>query len=174
MTTGDDYVILSDRDIIGELNKGSLRIIPLDDEKIQPCSVDMELASELKTIDGKSIDISHDSYHLKPKEFVLGSTNEYVEIPDYLCGQVDGRSSIARLGISIHQTGGYIDAGFRGNITLEIFNASDKAFELFMGQPICQLIIHVLHSPCIRPYGSDGLNSKYQDSTGTVRSKYVG
>lgn len=174
MKTGDDYVILSDGDIARELNKGSLRIIPTEENKIQPCSIDMELASELKTLDGKTIDISQDSYHLKPNEFILGSTYEYVEIPNYLCGQVDGKSSLARLGISIHQTGGYIDAGFRGNITLEIYNASDKTFELFNGMSICQMILHVLSSECIRPYGSDGLGSKYQDSTGTVRSKYVG
>ena len=165
-------MILSDRDIVRELNEGSLRIIPLTEDIIQPCSVDLELASELKTLNGKSIDISQDSYHLKAGEFILGSTNEYVEIPSYLCGQVDGRSSIARMGISIHQTGGYIDAGFRGNITLEIYNASDKAFELYLGQPICQLIIHALSSECLRPYGSVKLNSKYQDSEGTVVSKY--
>lgn len=169
---GRGRLILSDRDIVRELNEGSLRIIPIKEDAIQPCSVDLELASELKTLDGKTIDISQDSYHLKPKEFVLGSTNEYVEIPNNLCGQVDGRSSIARLGISIHQTGGYIDAGFRGNITLEIFNASEKPFELMLGQPICQLIIHVLSSECLRPYGSSGLGSKYQDSEGTIRSRY--
>ena len=163
-------MILSDRDIARELQLGSLRIIPLETE-IQPCSVDLQLAQELKTLDGKSIDISQDSYHLKPKEFLLGSTYEYVEIPNHLCGQVDGRSSIARMGVSIHQTGGYIDAGFNGNITLEIFNASDKEFELYMGQSICQLILHALSSECARPYGSDGLNSKYQGSEGTVRSR---
>ena len=163
-------MILSDKDIARELQMGSLRIIPLETE-IQPCSVDLQLAQELKTLDGKSIDISQDSYHLKPKEFLLGSTYEYVEIPNHLCGQVDGRSSIARMGVSIHQTGGYIDAGFNGNITLEIFNASDKEFELYMGQSICQLILHALSSECARPYGSDGLGSKYQGSEGTVRSR---
>lgn len=174
MSIGGDSLILSDKDIVGELNKGSLRVIPTYESKIQPCSIDMELASELKTLDGKTIDISQDSYHLKPNEFILGSTYEYVEIPRYLCGQIDGKSSLARLGVSIHQTGGYIDAGFRGNITLEIYNASDKTFELFHGMSICQMILHVLSSECVRPYGSDGLGSKYQDSTGTVRSKYDG
>ena len=145
MNTGDDFLILSDRDIVRELDNGFLKIIPFPEEcKIQPCSIDMELASELKTINGKSIDISHDLYHLKPNEFILGSTNEYVEIPDSLCGQVDGKSSLARMGISIHQTGGYVDAGYRGNITLEIYNASDKPFELSLGMSICQLVLHRL------------------------------
>ena len=167
-------MILSDRDIVNETQRGSLRIIPLEEEDIQPCSVDLHLAKELVTIHGKRIDISQDSYKLKPNEFLLGSTEEYVEIPNHLCGQVDGRSSIARLGVSIHQTGGYIDAGFNGNITLELFNASDKDFELNWGDSICQIIFHVLSSECLRPYGSEGLGSKYQCSEGTVRSKYVG
>jgi dCTP deaminase len=165
-------MILSDRDIAGELNKGSLKIIPCEEKDIQPCSVDLHLGKELLTLGGKKIDLSKGSYKLKPQEFILGSTEEYVEIPTHLCGQVDGRSSIARLGVSIHQTGGYIDAGFNGNITLELFNASDREFELCWGDSICQLIIHMLYSRCVRPYGSTGLNSKYQGSEGTVRSKY--
>ena len=165
-------MILSDGDIARELQKGSLRVIPCNDEDIQPCSIDLHLGKELMTVSGKRIDIREDSYHLKPHEFVLGATEEYVEIPNYLCGQVDGRSSIARLGVSVHQTGGYIDAGYRGNITLEIYNASDKPFELFLGDSICQIIFHVLSSECKRPYGT--LGSKYQDSEGVVRSKYVG
>lgn len=167
-------MILSDRDIVKELDKGSLRIIPILSKDIQPCSIDLHLGRELMTVGGNKIDISQDSYHLKPNEFVLGSTDEYVEIPNYLCGQIDGRSSIARLGISIHQTGGYIDAGFRGNITLEIFNCSDKPFELFWRGDICQMVIHPLSSECVRPYGTEGIGSKYQDSEGVVRSKYDG
>ena len=165
-------MILSDKDIILELNKGNLKIIPIIEGNVQPCSVDLTLGKELITIAGKRIDIAKNSYKLKPGEFILASTEEYVEIPNYLCGQVDGRSSVARLGISIHQTGGYIDAGYNGNITLELFNCSDKDFELEWGDSICQLVIHVLSSECLRPYGSDGLSSKYQGSEGTVRSKY--
>ena len=167
-------MILSDRDISNELEKKFLRIIPLDYKDIQPCSIDLHLGRELMKIDGKKIDISQDSYHLKPHEFILGCTDEYVEIPNHLCGQVDGRSSIARLGVSIHQTGGYIDSGFRGNITLDIYNCSDKPFELFWRQGICQIIIHALSSVCVRPYGSSEIGSKYQDSEGVVRSKYDG
>lgn len=174
-------MILSDRDIVRELQRGSLQIIPHNEEDIQPCSVDLHLGSELKTLDGKVISLLGNDldgkvcdipYKLKPKEFILASTSEYVEIPTYLCGQVDGRSSIARLGVSIHQTGGYIDSGFCGNITLEIFNASDRDFELVHGDSICQIIIHALTSDCIRPYGSEELNSKYQCSDGVVLSKY--
>lgn len=174
-------MILSDRDIIRELLNGSLKIIPHAEEDIQPCSVDLHLGSELKTLDGKTIsllgtdldgEVCDTPYKLKPKEFILASTSEYVEIPTYLCGQVDGRSSIARLGVSIHQTGGYIDSGFCGNITLEIYNASDRDFKLYYNDSICQIIFHALTSDCIRPYGSQDLNSKYQCSEGVILSRY--
>jgi len=166
-------MILSDRDIVREMRMNNLRIIPCDIENsVQPCSIDLHLGRELMTIHGKRIDIFQDSYHLKPHEFILGGTDEYVEIPNHLCGQVDGRSSIARLGVSVHQTGGYIDSGYCGNITLEIYNASDKEFELSAGDSICQMIVHLLSSECLRPYGTHGLNSKYQDSEGVIKSKY--
>ena len=166
-------MILSDIDIAKELKKrdASLRIIPCEDSQIQPCSVDLHLSHELKTLHDKTIDLRNGSYKLKPMEFILGSTVEYVEIPSYLCGQLEGRSSVARKGLMCHITAGFIDAGYRGNITLELFNASDKEFELVDGASICQLVLHSLTSKCLRKYGSSELGSKYQDSEGTVRSK---
>lgn len=165
-------MILSDGDIASLITNGKIKIIPFPKENnIQPCSVDLHLGGELKTIRGKTIDILHDTYKLKPQEFILGSTDEYIEVPNDLCCQVEGKSSVARLGLMVHITAGYIDAGYNGNITLELFNASDKEFELESGLSICQLIFHTLSSECIRPYGSDGLNSHYQGSDGTVLSR---
>lgn len=165
-------MILSDRDIANEL-LNNLKIIPVPkDNNIQSCSVDLHLGDELKTINGKSIDILHDTYKLKPNEFLLGSTLEYVEIPPHLCAMVDGRSSIGRLGILVHVSAGFVDAGYCGNITLEIKNLSDKEFELESGMSICQLLLIVLSSEPLRLYGSDELGSKYQHSVGTVASKY--
>lgn len=166
-------MILCDQDIFTELLEGRLRIIPCTEDDIQPCSVDLHLGKELMTLHGKKIDLAKGSYKLKPMEFILGSTEEYVEIPKHLCGQVDGRSSIARLGVSVHQTGGYIDAGYCGNITLELFNCSDREFELILGDSICQMVVHRLSSECTRPYGDRELSSKYQGSEGTVGSRYV-
>lgn len=174
-------MILSDWDIVQELFGGNLKIIPSNEDDIQPCSVDLHLGEELKTIDGKTISLVQNDlegsfvrkpYNLQPNEFILGSTEEYVELPNYLCGQVEGRSSIGRLGVMVHITAGFIDSGFKGNITLEIYNASDKPFPLIYGESICQLVIHALSSECIRPYGSEGLNNRYQDSVGVVNSKY--
>lgn len=166
-------MILSDKSIKELVIEYGLGIInPLNVEDIQPNSVDMHLDDKLQTVDGKIIDISQDNYHLKPNEFILGSTLEKVNIPLDLCGHVDGKSSIGRLGVFIHVSSGFIDSGFRGNITLEIYNASDKEFELSDGMSICQLVLETLTTPVDKAYGSDGLNSHYQDSDGVVRSKY--
>lgn len=165
------FGVLSDRDIKQRLNTSSL-IYPVKDEYLQPCSVDVHLSNILINLDKQEFNITDEDYVLQPGEFILGSTFEKVNIPDDLVAQLDGKSSIARLGIDVHKTAGWIDAGFRGNITLEIKNDSDKPFHLQHMMAIGQVIFFTLTSPCERPYGTDGLNSKYQDSTGTIYSRH--
>lgn len=163
--------ILSDRDIVDAIKRGVFLVNPFTIENLQPASVDLHLNNDLKKINGEIIDIEDESYFLKPHEFILASTLERVKIPIDLVGHVDGRSSIGRLGVMVHITAGYIDSGFEGNITLELFNASEQEFELRYGDSICQIIFEQLTSPCARPYGSAGLGSKYQGSNGTVESR---
>ena len=163
-------MILSDRDIL----KNNRMIEPFQLKNLQPASVDLRLSRELKTLNNKIIDLNKENYSLKPNEFILGSTIELVKIPSNIVGIVDGKSSLARLGLSIHQTAGYIDSGFIGNITLELKNESDRNIILEKGMLICQIRFQKLSSPCIRPYGSIDLNSHYQNSKGTVLSKYNG
>ena len=67
---------------------------------------------------------------------------------------------------------GFCDAGFTGNVTLEIFNASDKEFELYHGMKICQILFQTLTNPVQKPYGTRG--NHYQGSDGTVLSKWSG
>ena len=171
-------MILSDADIVDRLKgkygrRQRLIIEPCNYlHDVQPASVDLHLGNELKRLDGTSIDISEEPYILKANEFILGATLEYVGIPHDLVGIVDGRSSIARLGVDVHKTAGYIDPAFKGNITLEIQNNTDKDFKLVGGMDFCQLVLVQLSSPCKRPYGSENLSSKYQDSEGVVLSKY--
>lgn len=162
-------MILSDQTIIERLTNGDLIIEPVNINKIQPCSIDLHLAASLKNIHGYeySLDLN-DSYILNPQEFILGSTIEHVEIPHDLVGIVDGKSSIGRLGILIHITAGYIDSGFKGNITLEIYNVSNKPFQLKKDMSICQLILETLTTPVNRPYGHPELNNHYQNSKGTI------
>lgn len=159
-------MILSDRSIKDLILNHKLGIInPFNILDLQPNSYDMHLDDTLKTLHGKTIDLSEQSYKLKPNEFLLGSTLEKVNIPLDIVGHVDGKSSIGRLGVFIHVSSGFIDSGFRGNITLEIYNASDMEFELEYGMPICQLILETLTTPVENPY--DG---HYQDSEGVVDS----
>ena len=164
--------MLSDRNIL-ELQGEMELIYPFYYNQLQPCSYDLRLGCDLKTIRGKTIDLNDGDYTLKPNEFILGSTFEYVSIPNTISAFVDGKSSLGRLGIAVHITAGFIDAGFEGNVTLEIKNNSDKQFRLSEGMLIGQLIFFELKSECMRPYGSDGLNSHYQNSKGTILSKYM-
>ena len=103
----------------------------------------------------------------------MGSTFEYVSIPNTISAFVDGKSSLGRLGIAVHITAGFIDSGFNGNITLEIKNNSDKQFKLSKNMLIGQIIFFELKDECMRPYGDTRLNNHYQNSNGTILSKYM-
>lgn len=166
-------MILSDRDIDHIIKSGKAFLVnPYNEENLQPNSVDLTLGEELKKINGKSIDLRQSSYKIKPNEFLLGSTFEKIHIPYDLCGHIDGKSSIGRLGVFVHISSGFVDSGFTGNVTLEIFNCSDKEFELYHGMPICQIVFETLTSPVQKPYGTR--NNHYQGSEGTVESKWSG
>ena len=163
--------MLSDRNIL-ELQGETDLIYPFHYNQLQPCSYDLRLACDLKTIRGKTINLNDGDYTLKPNEFILGSTFEHVSIPNTISAFVDGKSSLGRLGIAVHITAGFIDSGFTGNITLEIKNNSDKQFKLSKNMLIGQIIFFELKSECMRQYGDKRLNNHYQNSEGTILSKY--
>ena len=182
-------MILSDRDIRRRLEKGDLKVEPLDDPElqIQPASIDMRLGNEFLEFERSNIPCIHpeseeetdeytrrrvvengDDYVLHPGDFVLGTTYETVEIPDDLVAHVLGRSSLGRLGISVHQTAGYIDPGFKGQITLELSNHGPAPVSLSPGQRICQIVFEELSSPALEPYGHE--KSQYQNQSGATES----
>ena len=109
---------------------------------------------------------------LHPGEFVLGSTLERIGVPDDLVGRIDGKSSLGRLGLIIHSTAGFIDAGFDGHITLELTNIATLPITLYPGMKIGQVSFMRLDEPVERPYGHPELGSKYQDQKGPVASEY--
>lgn len=163
--------VLSDKDILErweELFPYTDNLLACLQNRVQPASVDLQLDNVLKTIDGETFTLDEKSmYVLQPGEFILGSTIEYVTIPQYIVARVEGRSSVGRLGVMVHVTAGYIDPGFKGNITLELFNCSDKPFQLSYGDCLCQIVFETLSSPCKQPY--DG---KYYGDKGVVCSRW--
>lgn len=168
-------------------------IEPFDANNLQPASVDLTLAEEFLHYPyeqplGISEAIRLDQVKenppkmmavkgcvlIPPQGFVLGRTEERVNIPDYMVASVEGKSSLARLGLFVHITAGFVDPGFRGTITLEFFNGSPRYIELVSGIRICQIAFERLIHAARRPYGSPGLGSKYQDQENTTPSKYQG
>lgn len=177
-------MILMDKDIVLRLKEEDpLRRIIIDPlpEIIQPASVDLSLASKLKMLDDglnvlsvdrnpryRDIEIDDDGYRLMPGCFVLGSTQERIEVPHDVVARVEGKSSLGRLGLMVHVTAGFIDPGFRGNITLELKNLNTSPILLTVGMLISQLCFQSGIGFADKVYGSPGLGSKYQDSEGTV------
>lgn len=183
-------MILSDNDIRTKLYCGDIKIIPFNFDQIQPSSVDLTLGDEFIILHPNQGDKNHDGFldskletkytkinlcngcfTLPPKQFVLGTTVEKVEIPDNIVGRVEGRSSIGRLGVIVHATAGYVDPGFKGNITLEFYNFNEFPVLLYKDQRVCQIVFEEMASPAKVPYGAPGLKSKYQDQKGVTVSK---
>lgn len=173
--------ILSDETIKKYLDENIIVINPLDDERqIQPSSIDMRLGDEFKVfkvirqpyIDPKdsnevgeymeSIVVDEgDAFIIHPNEFALATTYEYVKVPRDLVARVEGRSSMGRLGVTMHVTAGYIDPGFEGRITLEISNIGAMPVALYPGQRVCQIVFETMTTPSKIPYGHPNRNSKY-------------
>ena len=96
---------------------------------------------------------------LHPGEFVLGSTLERVAVPDDLVARIEGKSSLGRLGLLIHSTAGFIDAGFDGHVTLELANVASLPITIYPGMKIGQISFMQMTTPADQPVrqGRDGL-----------------
>ena len=184
-------MILSDTDILARLHEGELVIDPLDDvdQQVQPASVDLRLGSEFLEFQRTNIPCIHptredevgdyiaetvvddgEEFILHPGDFVLGTTRERVEIPHDLVANVEGRSSLGRLAVVVHATAGFVDPGYRGQVTLELSNLGTAPVALTPGMRVSQLVFTELSSPAERPYGSER-GSKYQDQRGPQASR---
>ncbi len=170
-------MIVSDRSLRELLARGEIRVEPLEPRQIQPASIDLRLGSHFLKVDENSTDVlSLDSaavYQdirkqeivIPPNTFLLATTLETIRLPDYLTAFVEGRSSIGRIGLFI-QNAGWVDPGFEGTITLELFNANRLPIRLQSGRRICQIVFARLDAPCSAPYAG-----KYQGQRGTVGSR---
>ena len=156
-------MILSDVEIMQEIDSHKLKIEPITLEQIQPASVDFrlgntfstpkDLPSGILTLDHKIEyqTVKTDTYLLLPGQFVLATTEEWIELPAGLTAFVEGRSSLGRLGLFI-QNAGWVDPGFKGRITLELFNANRFAIELKAGRRIGQFVFAKMGTNAFTPY----------------------
>lgn len=161
-------MILSDNTIYKMIQNSELKITPLENEQIQPASVDIRLGNTFGVVEDNpsgiiTMDseikykiIESDTYILLPNQFVLATTMEYFELPDDLTAFVEGRSSLGRMGLFI-QNAGWVDPGFKGEITLELYNANRCAIELKAGRRVGQLVFAKMDAAALNPY-----NGKYQ------------
>jgi dCTP deaminase len=117
-------------------------------------------------------EVENHSYVLEPQDFILGATVEFFKIPSNVRASIEGKSSLARLGIAPHVAAGYIDPGFNGRITLEIFNTGKFDVVLHAGMKIAQVAFAWVDENVARPYGHPELGSHYQDQQGVEGSKY--
>ena len=182
-------MILSDRDIKAAIRDGRIGIDPFKDEDIQPSSVDVHVDRYFRVFANHKyplIDVKQpledltemfettgdDPFILHPGEFVLGSTLEYVRLPNDLVARLEGKSSLGRLGLLIHSTAGFVDAGFEGHLTLELSNVANLPITIYPEMKIGQLGFFKLTSEAENPYGSRKVGSKYQGQRGPTASRY--
>lgn len=187
---------LSDGDIEQKLNSNDIVIEPLPcNNSIAGISVDLRLDHRFRVFNNNSVthlDLSGDRLQLErdmdaimskeicinsdeplfihPGELILGATLESITIPDDLVGWLDGRSSLARLGLMVHVTAGRIDPGWSGQVVLEFYNNGKLPLALRPGMVICALSFETLSSPALRPYNKRE-NAKYQGQQGAVSSR---
>ena len=181
-------MVLSDRTIKEELANGRLVITPLDEQDIQPASVDVHLDRTFRVFKVSSrpyIDVREEMdelteevvidddrpFFIHPGEFVLGRTLEWVELPADVVARIEGKSSLGRLGLIVHATAGFVDPGWTGKLTLELSNVAKMPIALHFGMKIGQLSFLRMSTPVDRPYGSPGLRSKYQGQMAPTPSR---
>ena len=175
-------MVLSDRTIKEEIAAGRIVIEPFDPSCVQPASVDLHLDNKFLVfrnsrrayIDVRKnmedlmdlVEIDDDvPFILHPGEFVLGSTSERITLPDDLVARLEGKSSLGRIGLLIHSTAGYVDPGWRGNLTLELSNVANLPITLYRGMKIGQISFIKMTTPVENPYGSGKIGSRYQGQT---------
>lgn len=188
--------VLSDHDIKLAIKTGYLRLKSPAKLNVQPASIDVHLSPNIivfarRRIAGGAIDLKKPvedylDYEvidpkrgtvIHPHEFILGVTREWIELPSQLIANVDGKSSLGRLGLVVHATAGFVDPGFAGHVTLEITNLMEQPLILYPNMPIGQIRFTVLTSPADHNYGESSLGSKkyksnYSDDPKPIASQY--
>lgn len=161
-------MILSDITLKKMLQSGELLVEPITPEQLQPASIDLRLSDHFLKVNENTLEVIRLDSEMKyeelnqseivipPHSFLLATTREYIRLPNDLTAFVEGRSSIGRIGLFI-QNAGWVDPGFEGTITLELYNANRLPIRLQEGRRICQLVFARMDQMADRPY-----QGKYQ------------
>ena len=172
-------MILSDRTIRKFIKEKKIIVKGLSRGAVQPSSLDLTLDASaliLKywSIEEGILDLSLPLKHQKisgkkiiipPHSFILATTKEYIQLPNDISAFVEGRSSIGRTGLFI-QNASVVGPGFKGKLTLELYNANILPIRLIAGMKICQLIFFKMDQECETPY-----KGKYQGQNRTTPTK---
>ena len=182
-------MVLSDRTIRTEIEAGRIAIDPFDATLVQPSSVDVRVDRKFRVFHNARhpyIDVrkpmedltelvepsTGEPFILHPGEFVLAQTLERLTLPDDLVARLEGKSSLGRLGLLIHSTAGFVDAGFSGKLTLELSNVANLPITIYEGMLIGQVSFMRMDGPVERPYGSSSTGSKYQGQDEPTPSRF--
>jgi len=178
-------MILVDWQINDRIRHGHIFVDPFNPDLIQPNSLDIRLGDHFvwylpgddiidpydhASVCEKTQSTMASSFILYPQQFVLAETLEVIGLPDDIVASIEGKSSIARLGIELHQTGGWIDAGFRGSITLEMCNVNSRPVRIYTGMSIGQLVFYATQRASA-PYNIKS-GAKYMNQRQATLSKY--
>ena len=171
-------MILSDSTLEKMISMGKLI---LKDKKIKPhinpASVDLHLGSHFLTVEDRQMsfitleepikyrEIETDNITIPAHSFLLATTEEYIKLPANITAFVEGRSSIGRIGLFV-QNAGWVDPGFEGKITLELYNANSLPIKLKAGRRICQIVFSKIDKAAKNPY-----RGKYQGQLKSVGSR---
>ena len=170
-------MIVSDDTLRSMISQGSIVVEPIEPYQIQPASIDLRLGRNFLRLDENSLEVlgmdselpyvamEKDEIVIAPHSFLLATTVEFIKLPANITAFVEGRSSIGRIGLFI-QNAGWVDPGFEGNITLELFNANRIPIRLSSGRRICQIVFAFMDKATRTPYAG-----KYQGQRGTVGSR---
>jgi dCTP deaminase len=178
-------MLLHDSALRQAIADGELVIDPFDHRRLQPSSIDLTLDQRFAVLrpEAEVLDVKQDNrslmdhvdvlpsgyFDLHPGDFVLAATREVVAFSESLAGRVEGKSSLGRLGLLVHSTAGFVDPGFRGQITLELSNMTSVPIRLYPDMPVAQICVFQMAGVADVSYAQIG---KYAGQMGPTPSMY--
>ena len=169
-----DRVLLSDRDILAEIDAKRISVEPYDESMIQPSSIDFRLDRFFRVFENAILEDFEIACLEIRDELVATIADDHVRGHEIDADPERGllwRPLLGRLGLLTHATAGFVDPGFSGHVTLELANVATLPIKLYPGMKIGQLCFFRLSSPAEHPYGSEKYGSRYQGQRGPTPSK---